>query len=130
MRHALLLLLLCISAPIASDAQINRIREGGQYIETSDIMTIDEPAVFVFYTEWEQASLNLLDEVESWSSDFPDLDIFFVDCVDQRTQVFKQFNLKEIPSIVVYDKDEEQVGSILYSVDDLEDLLKANDLVD
>jgi len=130
MKITVLFACLALAVALRVPAQVNRITEGGQYIETSDIMNVEEPAVFVFYTQWEQASLNLLDEVESWSSDYPDLDIFFVDCVDQRTQVFRQFNLLKIPSIVVYDKDEEPVGSIVYTVNDLEDLLKSNDLID
>jgi len=119
-----------LAMTFAAPAQINRIKDGGQYVEISDTMNADEPAVFVFYTQWEQASINLLEEIESWASDYPDLDIFFIDCVDQRTQVYRQFSLQKIPSIVVYDEEEEQVDSAVYSVRDLEDLLKSNDLID
>lgn len=130
MKNTILLALGFYWMGFLAEAGITRISDGGQSIELSDIMIEDEPAVFVFYTSWNQDSLNMLNEIESWASDYPDLPVFFVDCMDQRTQVYRQFELNKIPSIVVYDEEENKVGSAVYEVDDLEDLLKANDLID
>jgi thioredoxin-like negative regulator of GroEL len=85
--------------------------------------------VVVFHTPWDQTSISLLEEIESWSEQYSDLLIIFVDVVDARTQVYQQFSLEKIPSIIVFDRDQNKVGSTIDSLSDLEELLSDEDII-
>lgn len=106
-------------------ADIERVSDGGVSINLSDLVPSGEPAVVVFHTPWDQTSINLLEEIGSWARQHTNLAIIFVDVVDERTQVYRQFKLAKIPSIVVVDRDQTEVGRPENNTSDLEELLRA-----
>lgn len=127
MKNILLILgliSLCASAVLAGD--IKRIEEGGAEIELDDILPDKEPAMILFYNEWEQDSKDLIAEVETWSSNVPDLHIFMVDAVSPQTAVYRQFALSRLPTILVFDKKGERVGGEVDEIYDLDRLIKDN----
>ena len=130
MRHLYKVMAVAFLASVfVSIADIQRIKEGGVSIEISDVLTHGEPAVLVFHTPWDQTSVNLTDAIESWAANYSDLTIIFIDVVDPRTQVYRQFSLTEIPSIIVFNRQHEQVGGILTELDDLEAVLRDNRII-
>jgi len=108
----------------ASHAGIERISDGGVEVVLSDILPSGEPAVVVIYTSWDQTSISLIQEMESWSENYPDLAIILIDAADQRTGVFRQFSLTDIPSIIVFNRQHNQAGDIVDNVEALESVLK------
>jgi len=105
-------------------AGITRVTDGGVSINLSDVVPGGVPAVVVFHTPWDQTSITLLEEIESWAQQHEDLAIILVDVVDDRTQVYRQFNLSEIPSIIVIDRNHSEVKRPENNTSDLEDALR------
>lgn len=118
------LITFCACAALAGD--ITKIAEGGVEIELDDILPDDEPAIILFYNAWEQDSQDLIAEVESWSGNEPDLRIFMIDAVNPQTAVYRQFSLSRLPTIIVFDKKGERVGSEVDEIYDLDRLIKDN----
>jgi thiol-disulfide isomerase/thioredoxin len=118
-----------LAAPFAHSADIKTIEDYGAPVVLDDILPYNKPAVLFFYTPWDQDSVNLKDEVETWSQQYFDLTVIFIDCANEDSEVYKQFGLKEIPSIVVYDSGQAQVGSIITSLSELEDLVRDNNVL-
>jgi thiol-disulfide isomerase/thioredoxin len=128
-------LLLCtfaitlVAAPLAHSADIKTIEDYGAPVVLDDILPYNKPAVLLFYTPWDQDSVNLKDEVETWSQQYFDLTVIFIDCANEDSEVYKQFGLKEIPSIVVYDSGQAKVGSIVTGLSELEDLVRDSNVL-
>jgi len=110
-------------------AGITRISAGGVNINLSELLPSPAPAVVVFHAAWDKSSIGLLAEIESWAKNHPGLAIFFVDVVDERTQVYRQYSLNKIPSILIFDAKQEQVGGVLYDLESLEEILTNNSLL-
>jgi hypothetical protein len=110
-------------------AGIEKIEDNGAYLQLDDVLPYEEPAVVLFYIGYEQDSIDLMADVEYWAGQYPDLAILFVDCGSVGSEVYNQFSLSEIPSMLVFDKKGEQVGGIIYEDDDLEQVLKDNNLL-
>lgn len=110
-------------------AEIKKIEENGAEVILDDVLPYQKPAVIVFYTAWDQDSINLMKEVEDWAGQYYDLTVVFIDCVNEDSNVYKQFELEEIPSIIVYDTKQERVGDVLFELEDLEDLVRDRNLL-
>lgn len=123
------LLLFVCSAAVAVAAEIKKVEENGAEIQLNDVLPYRKPAVVVFYTAWEQDSINLMNDVESWANDYYDLHVVFIDAVNEDSEVAKQFDIEEIPSIMVFDIEQQQVGDILDNLDDLKTVMRNNDLL-
>ena len=115
--------LMCWLGLHSANAEIKRVSDGGVEVNLSDLLPNDEPAVIVFHVPWDQTCISLLEEVESWADQYPNITVIFVDVVDERTQAYRQFSLEKYPSILVYDKEQERTGPVIDSVSDLEELL-------
>ncbi|HMO49640.1 MAG TPA: hypothetical protein PKE26_03035 [Kiritimatiellia bacterium] len=129
MNKTLMVALMLMTAAAWSQAGVERITEGGVWLDVEAHRPDNEPAVVVLHVPWQQDSVNLVQEIEDWASNYPDLTILLVDCVDPRTQVYRQFNLREIPAIIIVDRRGEQVGGPLTTVSDLEQTLSDNGLL-
>lgn len=105
-------------------AGIERISEGGVEINLSDLLPSGEPAVLVFHAPWDQASILLLEELVSWSEQHSNVTIYFINVVDARTQVYRQFSLNRLPSIIIVDRNKDHVGSVIDNITALEDILR------
>lgn len=110
-------------------AEIKKIEDNGAEVILDDVLPYQKPAVIVFYTAWDQDSINLMKEVEDWAGQYYDLTVVFIDCVNEDSNVYKQFELEEIPSIIVYDTKQERVGDVLFELEDLEDLVRDRNLL-
>ncbi|MGA1194004.1 MAG: hypothetical protein ACO3ZG_06465 [Kiritimatiellia bacterium] len=121
----LALMLLTVSAL----AGIEKIEDSGAYLELDDVLPYDEPAVVLFYVGWEQDSIDLMADVEYWAGQYPDLAILFVDCASVGSAVYNQFAMSKIPSMLIFDEKQKQVGDFLFEVSDLEKRLKDNNLL-
>lgn len=111
---------------LSAHAGIRRVAEGGVEINVSDLLAAREPGVLVFHATWDTASVNLLADLEYWAQQVPGLDIVLIDVVDERTQVYRQFDLKKIPSIVIMDREHEAVGSPVQDINEMEGILREN----
>jgi thioredoxin-like negative regulator of GroEL len=130
MKTKMIAVFLCsVLLSLSSLAEIKRVSEGGVDLTLTELNPNNDPAVVVFHTPWDQTSISLLEEIESWSEQYSDLLIIFVDVVDARTQVYQQFSLEKIPSIIVFDRDQNKVGSTIDSLSDLEELLSDEDII-
>jgi hypothetical protein len=108
---------------------ITRISNGGVNISLSELLPGPAPMVVVFHTPWDKASIDLLKEIESWAEHHANLAIFFVDVVDERTQVYRQYSLSKVPSILIFDARQEQAGGTVHDLESLEDVLNSNSLL-
>lgn len=110
--------------------QITRVEQNGDEIELDDLLPEKEPAMILFFNAWEQDSQDLIAEVETWSGNVPDLQIFMVDAVNPQTAVYRQFALSRLPTILVFDKKGERVGAEVDEIYDLDRLLKDHRVLD
>lgn len=109
-------------------AETTEVSDGGQTIELRDVLNHGEAGILVFYAPWHTESVSLKEEMESWANQY-DLTVVLVDVVDERTQVYQQFDLDDLPAMLIFDKNHDQVGGELDSVSDLEDALRDADLI-
>lgn len=128
-KTILFTLSLLLAASLSVMAGVKRVDDGGQELTIDDYIPSGESGVIVFYASWDSPSTELANEVESWSSTFSGLNVVIVDITDLRTQVCQQFDIDEIPSIIVVDEDHEQVGSIVDNTSDLEELLEDEGMI-
>ncbi|HMP88891.1 MAG TPA: thioredoxin family protein [Kiritimatiellia bacterium] len=110
-------------------SEITEIKQGGLAINISEVLSADEPGVMVFHAPWDQDSISLVERLTEWAKSYPNLTIVLIDVVDARTQVYRQFSLKMLPSIIVMDRYHEQLGETVFDVDDLEDLLRNHRII-
>lgn len=129
MKTIRLIAALLLTMVLSASAEITRVDDGGMAVTLDDIVPVDEAAVLVFHTAWNQESIQLLEEIENWASTYPNLNIVFINVVDDRTQVYRQFSLEEIPSIVVIDRDHNQTGETVDNVADMEQVLSKARLI-
>jgi len=123
-----LLAILLLSTALTARAEFQRIDEGGLEINLEDVLPHRQPAILLLYAPWDQESSQLIEELENWSNDHTDFVVIAANVVDERTLLSRQFELKKIPAIFVYDDEKNQVGTSVETIDELEDLLKKHDL--
>lgn len=119
----LVFFLVLLTRTVLSSAEIVRINDGGVSVDLEQLLPGGEPAVLLFHTPWDQDSLQLIEEIEQWASSYPNLKIFVIDVADQRTQVYRQFSLEKIPSIIIFKDNLQQAGGFIYDIDALESAL-------
>jgi thiol-disulfide isomerase/thioredoxin len=124
LRALLMLPWLVLAVPAAE-----RISDGGVEVELRDLLASGEATILVFYAPWDTTSSALADEVENWESAHPGFTVYLIDVVDERTQVYRQFELKGLPAILLYDKRGDQIGGELDNVDDMEVALQDEGLL-
>jgi thioredoxin-like negative regulator of GroEL len=120
--------LLLAASAVPLHAETTEVSDGGQTIELSDVLNRGEAGILVFYAPWHTESVSLKEEMESWADQY-NLTVVLVDVVDERTQVYQQFDLDDLPAMLIFDKDHDQVGGELDSVSDLEEALRDAELI-
>jgi len=120
MKNAWILLPLISLFSITSEAEIIRVTDGGVSVNIVELVPNSEPAVLVFHAAWNQDCLTLIEELEQWAVNYPDLKIILVDVVDERSQVYRQFTVEKIPTMLIFDSNQEQVGGAVENVESLE----------
>lgn len=109
-------------------AETTEVSDGGQVIQLSDVLNHGEAGILVFYAPWHTESVSLKEEMESWANQY-NLTVVLVDVVDERTQVYQQFDLRGLPAMLIFDRSHDQVGGEQDSVSDLEDALRDAGLI-
>jgi len=92
------------------------------------VLNHGEAGILVFYAPWHTESVSLKEEMESWANQY-NLTVVLVDVVDERTQVYQQFDLDRLPAMLIFDTSHDQVGGQLDSVSELEDALRDAGLI-
>lgn len=126
-------LLLAAALLIASNAtplraETTAVSDGGQTLRLSDVLNRGEAGILVFYAPWHTESVGLKEEMESWANQY-NLTVVLVDVVDERTQVYQQFDLDDLPAMLIFDQNHNQVGGSVDSVSDLEEALRDAGLI-
>lgn len=129
MKNLLILLLVISALSIKTEAEIIRVADGGVAVNISELIPNSEPAVVVFHATWNQECLTLIEELEQWAVNYPDLKIILVDVVDDRSQVYRQFTVEKIPAMLIFDDQQEQIGGALEDVETLESALTSAGII-
>jgi len=123
MKKTLIVLAFVFAIAFHSNAEIIRVADGGVSVNISELIPNSEPAVVVFHVTWDQECLTLIEELEQWAVNYPELKIILVDVVDERSQVYRQFSVEKIPAMLIFDASQQQVGGTLFDVESLESAL-------
>ncbi len=117
-------LLLFLAPPILR-AGVQRIADGGLALDLTTILPTGQTAVLVFHATWHQPSRVALERIEARASEHPEITFIFVDCVDVRTRVARQFSLRRLPAIMIYNREGQPAGGPLHDPDALFTALEA-----
>jgi hypothetical protein len=124
LRALLMLPWLALAVPAAE-----RISDGGVEVDLRDLLSSGETTILVFYAPWDTTSSALADEVENWESSHPGFTVYLIDVVDERTQVYRQFDLDGLPAILLYNSRGDRIGGELDNLDDMESALQDESLL-
>lgn len=104
-------------------ADVTRVAENGSVINIDEIIPSGEPGVVVLHLPWDNESSNLLASIESWAQKFPNLSITFVDVGSLGSEVCRQFDVREVPVVLVFEKNHTLLDDSIDNVEDLETLM-------
>ena len=98
------------SGPDAIPA-VSKIANGGQRIDLKKILVPGKITVVDFYADWCGPCRRMGPELEKIARTDPDVKLVKVDVVNWNTEVIKQFGIRSIPNVRVYDRNGTAVGA-------------------
>lgn len=104
-------------------ADVTRVADNGSVIQIDDLIPSGEPGLVVLHLPWDNESSNLLVAIETWAQKFPNLSITFVDVGSLGSEVCRQFDVREVPVILVFEKNHTLLDDSIDNVEDLETLM-------
>ena len=120
---------LLLTASLSVMAGIERVDDGGNELAIDDYIQSGEAGVIVLYDSADASSSSMADEVESWSSSFTGLNVIIVNISGLGSPVCSQFDVDEIPALIVVNEDHEQVGDTTDNTSDLESVLEDEGII-
>lgn len=96
-------------AHVMANSAIVDIRQGGRRISKQDLVVPGKITVVDFYADWCGPCKQAAPYLEAFAKD-PDVVLRKVDIVDWRSAVTKQWNIRSIPSMRVYDRNGNEIG--------------------
>lgn len=96
------------------------IRQGGRRISKQDLVVPGKITVVDFYADWCGPCKTAAPYLEAFAQD-PDVVLRKVDIVSWRTAVTKQWNIRSIPNMRVYDRNGNEVGQPTASLKEVYD---------
>jgi thioredoxin 1 len=90
---------------------VSKIANGGQRIDLKKILVPGKITVVDFYADWCGPCRRMGPELEKIARTDPDVKLVKVDVVNWNTEVIKQFKIRSIPNVRVYDRNGTAVGA-------------------
>lgn len=96
--------------PVAISGGVARISNGGQPVDLKSLLPVGKVTVVDFYADWCGPCRKIGPSLEKIASENPDVVLVKVDIVKWGTPVTRQYNIKSVPNIRVFDRNGRQIG--------------------
>ena len=87
------------------------ISNGGQRIDLKQVLVSGKITVVDFYADWCGPCKRMGPQLEQMARSDPDVVLCKVNIVNWKKPVVKQFSIRSIPNVRVYDRNGTEVGS-------------------
>ncbi|MBT3294926.1 MAG: thioredoxin family protein [Verrucomicrobia bacterium] len=91
--------------------EVRKIANGGQRVDLKKIVVPGKITVVDFYADWCGPCRRMGPELEKIARTDPDVKLVKIDVVNWNTDVIKQFGIRSIPNVHVYDRNGTAVGA-------------------
>jgi thiol-disulfide isomerase/thioredoxin len=113
-----------VTASATASPRVRIISEGGAPVHLADLLVPGKVTLVDFYADWCGPCRAISPRLEALANSDPDVYLRKVDIVNWRTEVARQYELRSIPSIRVYNRDGRPVGSPTHSFDTVVSLVR------
>lgn len=94
-----------------SQPAVRMISNGGQRVDMKDVIVPGKITVVDFYADWCGPCKRMGPQLEQIARTDPDIRLCKIDVVNWETDVVKQYKIRSIPNVRVYDRNGIEVGS-------------------
>ena len=99
--------------------KVKAITEGGKKIDLKNVLVPGKITIVDFYADWCGPCREMAPHLEDMAKDDPDIFLRKIDIVNWESEVAKQYELRSIPNVRVFDRKGKQVGEATYDLGDI-----------
>lgn len=99
------------SASTAKETQVRMIANGGKKVDIKKIVTPGKITVIDFYADWCGPCRHMGPQLEQIARSDSDVTLCKIDIVNWKTPVVKQYGIRSIPNVRVYNRKGVAVGT-------------------
>src|SRR5207244_2850290 len=105
-------------------AKIGIVSNGGQEVDLPSLLAGGKITIVDFYAEWCGPCRHMSPQLEQLAKQNPDVVLLKIDIVNWNTPVTRQFGIRSIPDVRVFDRTKTQVGDATHDANLVVKLLK------
>ena len=92
-------------------SEVCMISNGGKRVDMKQVLVPGKVTVVDFYADWCGPCRRMGPQLEEMALTDPDITLCKIDVVNWDTDVVKQFSIRSIPNVLVYDRNGTAVGA-------------------
>ncbi len=105
--------------PAPTSEGVTRISNGGHSVDLDSLMSTGKITVVDFYADWCGPCRRIGPSLEKLASENPDVVVVKVDIVKWGSPVARQYNIKSVPNIRVFDPHGQPLGQPTHSLSEV-----------